>query len=82
LGEFFAYLAVVYFGILYENYKNSANDWATFSHCTTYVLIWTKKGWPKFWAILSQSHLITLSQGHGCQIFLGKKYQNGEKYIK
>jgi hypothetical protein len=43
------------------------------------------------WAIFRETHLVTLIPNHfpliatarqGCQIFLGPKYQNGEKYTR
>jgi hypothetical protein len=30
IGRIFAYWAIVFFGQLFENYRSSANSWATF----------------------------------------------------
>jgi hypothetical protein len=58
-------------GSFCENYRSSNNDWATFFNSKSYVLIITKKwirthfgrflgGFGQFWAIFSQTHLVTL----------------------
>jgi hypothetical protein len=46
-------------------------------------------GWATFWANFLQTYLVTLAGDRtylrtyqGCQIFLGTKYQNGEKFTK
>jgi hypothetical protein len=39
----FAYWVIVYFKHCYENYRSSANFWATFFDGVSYVIIFTKK---------------------------------------
>jgi hypothetical protein len=58
--QFFVYWAIVYFRQFFENYRSSLDCWATFFKLLTYVLIVTKMGWAAFWAMLSQTHLVTL----------------------
>jgi hypothetical protein len=60
IGRVFADWAIVYFGLLFENYKSRPNYWATFFHGETCE----KTGWATVWAISSQTHLVTLSTPH------------------
>jgi hypothetical protein len=53
-------LATVYFGKLFENYKNNPIFATTFFHCKGYELVWRKTVWATDWAIFSQTHLVTL----------------------
>jgi hypothetical protein len=39
IGRIFAFWAIVFFGQNLENYRNSANFWATFFHDTIYIYI-------------------------------------------
>jgi hypothetical protein len=55
--------AIVYFNRLFFNDRSSANLWDIFFHGTSCVLIGTKNGWDTFWAIFSQTHLVTLIHG-------------------
>jgi hypothetical protein len=59
IGRIFAYWAIVFFGQFIENYRISANSWATFFHSISYALIFTKK-W--FGHILG--NFFTHSSGH------------------
>jgi hypothetical protein len=55
IGRIFAYWAIVYF----EHYF-----WATyFLHGKKCVFILTEKDWATFWALFSQTHLVTLDKG-------------------
>jgi hypothetical protein len=56
-GEFFAYVAIV--GI-FKNYKSTPNLLPLYYHGKKHVLILKKLGWATFWAIFSQTHLVTL----------------------
>jgi hypothetical protein len=60
IGRICAYWAYVYYGQFFDNYRSSANFWAFF-HGTNYTSILAKIGWATFWAILSRTHLVTLS---------------------
>jgi hypothetical protein len=44
IGRIFAYWALVYFGLFFENYISSTNSLATFSKCISYAFILTKSG--------------------------------------
>jgi hypothetical protein len=37
-----------------------------FFHCQGYALFWTKVYWATFWAIFSQTHLVTLNLNPSC----------------
>jgi hypothetical protein len=61
IGRIFAYWAVYYFWQLFDNYRRNKKIGLLFTmEQATYVLILTKKGWATFWAIFSQTHLVTL----------------------
>jgi hypothetical protein len=63
IGRIFANLAIVYKGQLSKIYKSSPKILATSSAEKSYVVILTKRGWAMFWAIFSQTHLVTLACG-------------------
>jgi hypothetical protein len=52
----------VFFGKLLENQISGPYLWATFSYKKNNALVLTKIGWAAFWAIFSQTHLVTLDQ--------------------
>jgi hypothetical protein len=59
IGRFFAYWAIVYFGLCFENYRNNPNYLATFCH--GYALIFFKKKLLGYiLGDFSQTHLVTL----------------------
>jgi hypothetical protein len=60
IGRIFAHLAAHYFEYFCENYRNRTNNWATFFHSKSCVLIFTKMDWATFWSTFSQTHLVTL----------------------
>jgi hypothetical protein len=47
-------------GSFLKIYKSIPNFKATLCHGESYALISPKMGWAKFWAIFSQSRLVTL----------------------
>jgi hypothetical protein len=61
IGRIFAQWVIVYFGQLLENYRS-------IPHVSGYFIPWIslgihfdkKTGWATFWAIFSQTHLVTL----------------------
>jgi hypothetical protein len=53
----------MYFGLLFENYKSSSNYRAIFS--TVKLSIDTDKNGAAFWAILSQTYLVTVQLKKG-----------------
>jgi hypothetical protein len=59
LGRIFAYWAIVYFGHYFDNYRSTANYWATFLHSTSYVLILTNT-----WLGYILGDFFTDSSGH------------------
>jgi hypothetical protein len=61
IGRIFAHWAIVFFG-KFKNYKVGQIFWATFYHSKCFVLILTKMGWAKFWAIFSQTHVTLLTR--------------------
>jgi hypothetical protein len=61
IGRIFAQRAIGYYGQFFsENYRSGPHFLSTFSKSNDYVLILTKMGWATFWAIFSQTHLVTL----------------------
>jgi hypothetical protein len=52
------------FGQFFENYTISPHFGATFFLSIDYVLISAKMGWATFWAIFSQTYLVTLLGDH------------------
>jgi hypothetical protein len=61
MGRIFALWAVVYFGQFLKYYRNSSHFRATFSKVKNMYLFWQKKVRATFWAIFSQTHLVTLN---------------------
>jgi hypothetical protein len=62
IGRKFAQCAIVDFGQLFENEQSSLLFWATFPHRYGFVIILRKKtNWTTFWAIFSQTLLVTLA---------------------
>jgi hypothetical protein len=59
IGRILAYCGVVYFWLLFEKDKSISSYWDTIFHETNYVSILTKAGWATFYAILSQTHMVT-----------------------
>jgi hypothetical protein len=51
---------ILYFGQFYENIRSSPSFWAACWHGQGYALILTNMYWATFWAIFSQTHLVTL----------------------
>jgi hypothetical protein len=43
-----------------KKFRSSPNFWATFFHGKSNVLLLTKMGWATFWAIFSQTLLVTV----------------------
>jgi hypothetical protein len=50
----------VYFGYFLKITKLAKKIFVYFFQDKCYVSIWTKSGWATFWAIFSQTHLVTL----------------------
>jgi hypothetical protein len=47
------------------------NNWATLSHNKCYAIILPQIDWATFWAIFSQTHLVTLPPLYATLIFCG-----------
>jgi hypothetical protein len=60
IGRTFAYRLIVYFGQVKKKYRSSQKSCADIIHSYSYVLISTNIGLATFWAIFSQTHLVTL----------------------
>jgi hypothetical protein len=61
-GRIFAYWATFFFGQFFFNFIQTGPNCCYFlSKVKSFVLILQNKGWAKFWAIFSQTHLVTLS---------------------
>jgi hypothetical protein len=60
IGRIFAYCVTVCFGQFFENKRNSRHFWNTFFTVKMYSNFGEKMGWASFWAIFSQTHLVTL----------------------
>jgi hypothetical protein len=61
LGEQFAHWVTVHFGQSFENYQSSHPLIFGLIFCLTVKFkILTKMRWATFWAIFSQTHLVTL----------------------
>jgi hypothetical protein len=54
-------VVIVYFGQILK-IRGEAQILGDFFHGISYVLILKKMGWATVWAILSQTHLVTLTQ--------------------
>jgi hypothetical protein len=65
--------AIVYFRQFSENYRSVAHILGYFFHSASYALILTKVGWAEFWAIFSQTHLVTLDKAYRKQSFVERK---------
>jgi hypothetical protein len=59
IGRIFAHWAIVFFGQFFEHYRSSPNFPATFIHKKVAYKFWQKQ-LDTFWAIFSQTHLVTL----------------------
>jgi hypothetical protein len=73
IGRIFAHWAIVYFGQFFENDRRSLNFLATFFHDENFVFSLTEIGCATFWAILSQTHLVTLLADNGTENFRRRK---------
>jgi hypothetical protein len=60
IGRIFAQRATDTFGQLFEKYLSSTNFLTTFSYFFSYDLILTKLSWATSWAIVAQTHPVTL----------------------
>jgi hypothetical protein len=61
IGLIFPHRAIFsHMKFFFENYKSSPHFGATFFRGYGYLSIITKMGWATFWAIFSQTHLVTL----------------------
>jgi hypothetical protein len=60
IGRIFASSAIVYFGQSFENCPSSAHLGFLFPRLKLCNDFDKKKHWATFWAILSQTHLVTL----------------------
>jgi hypothetical protein len=59
-GRFFATWVVVYFWHFFENYRRSANYWATFSTVQDMYWFWQNMVGLHFERLFLQTHLVTL----------------------
>jgi hypothetical protein len=64
IGRIFAHWALVVFGQLFENYRSSPYFWAIFPRKKLCIDFNKKWVWATFWAIFSQTHLVTLVSTH------------------
>jgi hypothetical protein len=60
IGRIFARCALDYFVQFFFNYGSNHTFWAIFFHGKSYVLVLTKVDKATFFAIFSQTHLVTL----------------------
>jgi hypothetical protein len=65
IGQIFAHWAIVYFGQFFDNNKSSTNLWKL---CTNFSQPW---GRATFWAILLQTHLVTMLVRKSLSLFVG-----------
>jgi hypothetical protein len=68
IGRIFAYLAIIYFEQIIENYTSCPNLRATLSTEKSFAFILTKRDWATCWAILAKTHLVTLDFPSVCQL--------------
>jgi hypothetical protein len=64
LGEFSPIGRFFYFWQFFENLRSSLNIWATLFCGKFSAIFLTKTGRATFWVIFSQTHLVTLVDGH------------------
>jgi hypothetical protein len=60
LSEFSTFVVSLTLGTFKKTYRSIPNFWATFSLVKVVRQILTKNGLDTFWAIFSQTHLVTL----------------------
>jgi hypothetical protein len=61
-SDIFAHWAILLFGQSVENYRRRPTFWPTFFRRLVFISILAKMAWPTFWAIFSQTHLVTLQR--------------------
>jgi hypothetical protein len=61
IGRIFAFLRMIFFGQFFKNYRSRPNFWLLFSALKITHVFLAKMGWATVWAILSQTHLVTLN---------------------